>query len=216
MWVAKVEINGEKALIGSRCKKFSVQVSGYPVSFYEKKSGIYVYMVGFVFGEDKNVKKLINDLKKDKRVLHLEDNGNFVVGQIKEPLKFKPIYHHRIMHLEPVIIKDNGFELWTIGSWNKKELMDFVKLIQKTHKGKLLKIKQEKITNFSVISVSPQLTLKQQKAMELAIKNGYYDYPRKIGLEELAKLMKLSYSTYQAHLRKAEKKLMPFFFERSN
>ena len=51
--------------------------------------------------------------------------------------------------------------------------------------------------------------------MNLAIKHSYYDYPRKIELEKLADIMKISYSTYQAHLRKAEKKLLPFFFESS-
>jgi predicted DNA binding protein len=215
MWIAQVEIDGEEAVIGRRAKKFSVRVSGYPVSFYEEKNGIYVYMIGFVFGEENNIKKFINELKNDKRVLHLEHKGNFLIGQIKEPLQFKPIYHHRILHIEPIIIKENGMELWTVGSWNKKELIDFVTLVQKTHKGKLLKIRQEKITHFSIVRVSPQLTSQQQKAMDLAIMHGYYKYPRGIGLEELAKLMKLSYSTFQAHLRKAEQKLLPFLFERS-
>lgn len=215
MWIVKIRINGEKALIGSRAKKFNVSVSGYPISFYEKKNGIYVYIVGFIFGEENNIKKFIQDLKKDKRVLHLETKGNFLIGQIIEPIYAKVIYSHKIIHLEPIIIKEDGFEFWTIGSWNKKELTNIINLVKKTHEGELLKIEQEKITNFSIVSIQPELTAKQKKAIELAIKNNYYDYPRKIKLEKLAKLMNLSYSTYQAHLRKAEQKLLPFFFERS-
>jgi predicted DNA binding protein len=50
-------------------------------------------------------------------------------------------------------------------------------------------------------------------AMELAIKNGYYHSPRNISVEQLAKLAKLSFSTFQVHLRKAEEKLIPYMFE---
>ena len=45
--------------------------------------------------------------------------------------------------------------------------------------------------------------------MELAINAGYYNYPKKITLPELAKKMKISYSTFQAHLKKAEGKIFP-------
>jgi hypothetical protein len=57
--------------------------------------------------------------------------------------------------------------------------------------------------------VAPKITVKQRKALELAVHGGYYDYPRKITLEDLAKQMGVSYATYQAHLRKAEQKLLP-------
>src|SRR3989344_3800652 len=173
MWTAKIKINGENALIGSRTKKFNVSVSGYPISFYEKKNGIYVYLIGFIFGEELNKKKFIDDLKKDKRVLYVEGKNDFFIGQIREPSKFRQIYPHRIIHLEPVMIKEDGSELWSIGSWNKQELANFIKLVKKTHSGQLLKIKQEEITNFSIISIHPELTTKQKKAIELAIKNGY-------------------------------------------
>jgi CheY-like chemotaxis protein len=39
------------------------------------------------------------------------------------------------------------------------------------------------------------------------------ELPRKVDLGDLAKLMKVSTSTYQEHLRKAESKLLPFFSE---
>ena len=55
----------------------------------------------------------------------------------------------------------------------------------------------------------PFLSKNQRKALELAFANGYYDYPRKIELKDLAKQMNLSLSTYREHLRRAEKKVMP-------
>ena len=51
MWVAKVKIDGKGELIGSKSIKHNIIVSGYPISSYIKKDGIYVYLVGFLFGK---------------------------------------------------------------------------------------------------------------------------------------------------------------------
>ena len=59
----------------------------------------------------------------------------------------------------------------------------------------------------------PKLSPKQKEAVELAVKEGYYNYPRKIDLEGLAKLSKVKRQTYQENLRRAEKKLVPFLIE---
>jgi len=215
MWVAKVKLLGEKGRIGSRTKKFKISVSGYPVSFYTKKDGIYIYVVGFIFGEEENKEKFIKDIKKDKGVLHFEKKDNFLIAQIVEPLRLKPMYDHGILNLEPIIIDEEGYNYWTIGSWNKKELINFIRIVKKEYGGELININQKKITNFSILSLQPGLTKKQKKAMELAIKENYYSCPRKIELKELAKIMKISYSTFQVHLRKAEQKFIPFFFRRT-
>ena len=73
--------------------------------------------------------------------------------------------------------------------------------------------KEEKISNISFTRVLPELTKNQTKALEIAINYGYYDYPKKIKMEKLAKMMKISYSTYQAHLKKAEGKILPTIYK---
>lgn len=215
MWVAKIKMNGEKALFGSRTKAFGISLSGYPVSVFERADGIYVYVVCFVFGGSRNIREFVHDLKRDRRVINLEQQGNFLIGQIREPRDFGPIYNSKIIYLEPAIITDRGEEFFTLGSWDKKELATFVNLVETTHQGELLSIRQEKINSVSIVSIQPELTTQQRKAMEIAVQHGYYHYPRKTDLERLAKLMNVSYSTYQAHLRKAEKKLLPFAFSRA-
>ena len=212
MWVAKIKFNGENALIGSRCKKFNVSVSGYPVTSHHEKDFIYVHAFYFAYGDEKNIKKFVKDLKKDERVLQIENNENFITSKIKEPYNHSKIYSHDIIHLKPLTIDARGIQTWTIGSWNKESLNDFIELAEKIHNAELLSIKNEKIENFFMISMQPHLTKKQKIAMDLAIMSGYYDYPRKIGLEKLAKMINLSYSTYHAHLRKAEQKVLPFMF----
>ena len=214
MWVAKIGLNGEKGLFGSRTKKYRVAVYGYPISFYEKAEGIYVFMAGFIYGKEKNKKAFLKDLKKSSRVLQLDIKEDFVIAQIKEPKDAKPFYNHLIIHIEPVQILENGENIWNIGSWNKKELLKFIAHVKKYYEGKLLKMMQKKISNVSVFSIQPELTKKQKKALELAVKKGYYAYPRQIGLKELAKNMNISYSTFQAHLRKAEQKILPIMSKR--
>ncbi|MFX0085039.1 MAG: helix-turn-helix domain-containing protein [Candidatus Hodarchaeota archaeon] len=53
-------------------------------------------------------------------------------------------------------------------------------------------------------------TKKQQEALSIAYKKGYYDIPRAMFLENLAKEMNIKRRTYEEHLRKAEKKIMSF------
>ena len=62
----------------------------------------------------------------------------------------------------------------------------------------------------------PKLTNKQRFAVELAIEKGYYEYPRKISVQELAKISKSPRSTFQEHLRKAESKLMKILLQSQN
>ena len=50
--------------------------------------------------------------------------------------------------------------------------------------------------------------MKQRKALIEAYQDGYYDIPRKINTTELASKIGVAPSTFQEHLRKAEKKLM--------
>jgi len=77
-----------------------------------------------------------------------------------------------------------------------------------------IQLKEGRIDNITVAGILPKVTKKQKQALQLSIENGYYDYPKKIGLVELAGKMKRSYSTFQAHLKKAEGKLLKYMIER--
>ncbi|MHA2318579.1 MAG: helix-turn-helix domain-containing protein [Candidatus Hodarchaeales archaeon] len=54
------------------------------------------------------------------------------------------------------------------------------------------------------------LTSKQQEVLKLAYSKGYYELPRSVFLEKLAKEMEIHRRTYEEHLRKAEKKIMSY------
>lgn len=215
MWVAKIRLEGSGSVIGGAVKKTGVSGSGYPISSRITEDGISIYFMAIMKGTEEQKASFIEEIKKHPRLIHIERKGDCVISQIVEHITVGPIYNPNIIHIEPLVMKEDGSEYWTIGSWEKEPLMNFIEPLEKSHMAELLSIKQKKITDFSIISSSPAISPKQKMAIELAIKEGYYKYPRKIELRKLAKIAGVSYSTYQAHLRKAEMKLIPFSLEKA-
>ena len=62
--------------------------------------------------------------------------------------------------------------------------------------------------NFSPDSPLSKLTEKQREVLIAAYKLGYYDIPRRINSEKLAKKLNIGNSTLGEHLRKAEQRLL--------
>lgn len=212
MWTAKITFDGSKALIGSRTLKHKVNMFAFPLSYFYKKNHIIVNITGILLGQEKNKKAFIKDLKKSLRLINLEFNEDFFIGTIREPIFAKNLYNKDIIHLSPALIDENGNETINIACFNKKQLSKAIDTLEKSFKAKIHYIQEKKIKNISIMQENPELTDKQKQAMNLAIKHGYYNYPRKTDIQKLAKLSKLSFSTFHAHLRKAEQKLLPYFF----
>ncbi len=211
MWVLKFEIDGSESLFGKIAKKFNINLTGYPISSYEKDKQLFVNIVATLSGEEKNKKKLIAFIKKDKHILNLEEKDNFLVLLVKEDYSFKPFYNPHFVHINPVLVDKEGKYLLHIASWDRKKIEQLINFASKIYRYKLIKIKQEKIENISLIGLQPNLTQKQKRVYELAVESGYYEYPKKITLDKLAKISNLSYSTFQQHLKYAEKKINNFF-----
>ena len=96
-------------------------------------------------------------------------------------------------------------------AWQKKEeLINFIKKIKPfCDSFDLLSIKNTPLKNIYFPKLMPKLTDLQKKALELAIKEGYYEAPKRTSLRKLAVLMKISLATFQKHLQKAESKVIP-------
>lgn len=215
MRVAKMGMNGEHALLGAACKKFKVSVLAYPLSVASTKRDLDVYFTLIMSGNPTAKGEFFKHIKKQERIGGLERKGDFILGQIKEKKTTQPLYRHNLLHIEPIQIDEKGHETWTVGSFNDKAIEDFVKQMETYFNSKLLKLNSQKEPNVSILTVYPKLTSLQKQALQSAIQMGYYEYPRKSELKEIAETMRLSYSTYHAHLRKAEKKIIPFLFDKN-
>jgi predicted DNA binding protein len=164
-----------------------------------------------LIGEETQIKKFVNDLKKDKRTVSIELNGNTLF--LVETAKKKPVsqfVRKNIFVIKPVVINNKGIEYWEIASHKKEELMNFIKNVKPLiEEFELLSMKNTPLQNIYFPKVMPNLTDLQKQALELAVKEGYYETPKKTNLRALAKLSKVSLATYQKHLQKAESKVIP-------
>lgn len=108
-----------------------------------------------------------------------------------------------------------GLERYTVIVADRPALARLVEAI-----GKLGDVTIERVSDVSAdaLGVSIPLadltegfTAKQLAAIQLAIAEGYYDTPRRTSAEDLAAKMGVSRSTYEEHLRKAERRALERF-----
>ena len=212
MWIAKLIVPANKEmLLASRTKKYGVTIMGYPLSHFWKDNTFYLLASAFLFGNSQQKKLFLQDLKKDTRAVRIDMmNDHFGFWLMEQHPSIEVLDEPLIIHVRPVVISKDGNNVWEIASWEKEKLMRVATLVQTPlYGGKLVFLHQKNITSIAVVTPLPQLTEKQRRAIDLAVDEGYYGYPRKIDLVHLAKLMGVSYSTYQFHLRTAERKLLP-------
>jgi len=219
MWTLKFRAREEWNIYNSRTVKFNVELQFYSRNYYLKGKKIYFINSGIVLGDEKNKEKFFSDLKKDPKIKELEINNDFFISVYSETATnarveaLKTVYNQKLTFLKPVVIDSEGWEEWEVFSFNRDDLERIIKEAEKLGKVnfELLFLKEQKIKDLMIYSVVPNLTDKQKAVFELAVSSGYYGYPRKAKLQDLAKEVGLSLSTFQFHLAKAEGKLMPFF-----
>jgi predicted DNA binding protein len=209
MWIAEIKLKHD-CVLGNRCAEFGVSLQSLDLNEEAKGSVLKTSSIHQMKGEMKDVRKFVEDLKKDKRVTYLEFSGKTLF--LIEKAKKKPVsfFNRRMFFVKPVVIDNEGYEYWEIASHKKEELIRFIGKVEPlVDVFELIGIKQIQLENIYFPKVMPKLTDKQQKALELAIEKGYYQIPKGINLRALAKLMKISLATYQVHLQKAESKIIP-------
>jgi len=214
MWVAKFKIWHETCILRPRCMKYNVTDFVYLINSWVEKRKFYYTELHILQGTEDNKKKFIKNLKKEKTIIKLEQIGNHVFTLNEETLKkqyYSPVFDPKIIQVKPVAQRIDGYEDWELACWDKKTLMKIMKV--PVFKVKLISIENVKITDIFMPHIYPKLSPKQREAIELAVKKGYYGYPRKIDLEKLGKIAKVKRQTFQENLRRAEKKLIPFLTE---
>jgi predicted DNA binding protein len=105
----------------------------------------------------------------------------------------------------PFEFKDGKLRVTVLG--NSKQIRRYLEGLEKelTFHHKVISLMDAKFPASSPVS---RLTEKQRNVLTTAYKLGYYDMPRRISSEELAKKFGLVKSTFVAHRRKAERRLL--------
>ncbi|MBS3127973.1 helix-turn-helix domain-containing protein [Candidatus Woesearchaeota archaeon] len=213
MWIAKFKVWHKTCNIRPLCKKYHVTDFVYILKCWTEKNKFYYTQFHILQGGEQDKKKFVRDFKKQKNVkkAEYEDGCLFTLREELLSESIDPAFDPQIIQIKPVIQRIDGYEDWEIASWNKKKLMQVFDI--PVYDIKVKSIKKSKVTDIILPHISPKLSPKQKEAVELAVKEGYYNFPRKIYLEDLAKIAKVRRETFQEHLHKAEKKLIPFLTE---
>jgi predicted DNA binding protein len=70
-----------------------------------------------------------------------------------------------------------------------------------------------KLVKLTEIVDTDELTMRQEQITRMAFERGYFDFPRRIGLRELAKMFDISTSTLSEILRKGQRRIMQRYFQ---
>lgn len=213
MWVAKVIIK-HNCLIGNKCEKYKVSTISVPFNLYIENNTTYSPEFHTLWGDEKNIKRFISALRKDRSIRNVEVNGNKVflieVTQRKLPVTIRANLQQKVIWIKPITINTKGEETWEIASWDKKYIINFIAETKRISKYVILEqIKQTKLDDIYYTRLMPHLSAKQKTAITLAFEDGYYHWPKKTDFQVLAKRMGVSVSTYREHLKRAEQKILP-------
>jgi len=215
MWNLRFKVLNKDSIYTILTAKYKIVDFLYPLDYYKKNGKIVILGIHLLEGEENEKRKFIEHLKKNRKVRKFEQNGNHLVTSIVEEEEFyELLFAAELYHVSPVLIKE-GYEEWNVGSFDRKILEKIIKSIEKWKdkfpEFELKGITKSKLEEIYFPKIKPKLPEMQKKAFDLALKRGYYTWPRKVDLGDLAREMKISISTLQEHLRKAESKLLPFF-----
>ncbi|MFH0714484.1 MAG: helix-turn-helix domain-containing protein [Candidatus Diapherotrites archaeon] len=216
MWVLKLKFWHQNSFAIPYAKKYNLTILGFPLHKYVTGDFAHITTGHLLLGREKDKQAYLADVRKNPKVEYMETEGNFLIYSGKVPknefhthMYFSP----EIFFVKPLTIKPDGFEYLEVASIEKKYLSKFLKKIEKSVKINSVNLSKEKMTDFYIPHLIPKLTEKQKEAITIAYAKGFYEFPKKTNIERLAKSAKLSPSTFQEHLRKAEEKLLPFILE---
>ena len=208
MWIAELKLTHD-CLIGNRCKKFSIVLQSIVFTNYVQSGKTVTVSMHLMSGQQLSQKKFVEDLKGDSKVLDVEVKGNTFFLVETDDKKPVASFSNKLFFVKPVLIDEKGVEKWEIGSWEEMELKKFVHSIRQNVTLLDFKIIEKPLMGVYFPKIFPGLTSLQKRALELAVRNGYYSVPKRIGMRALAGLMGVSLSNYQKHLKKAEAVIIP-------
>jgi len=148
------------------------------------------------------LKSILQNLKFEYQLLE-QDRGvcvYFIKGKTVLPSSGQP-NRMGMYPLLPFAVRDGKVRVTLVG--DNEQVKEFLE--NRRVDFKVLSLTDAK---FSLNSPISRLTEKQQEALSLAFRFGYFDTPRKISSDELAQKLHLSSSTLAVHLRRAERRLL--------
>lgn len=217
MWYLKYKYKHSDCIYADKLMEFKLDGYFHHLGEYTREKYIYTSAMIRLIGEGKIVKKYVRYLKGHKNIVNLEvfKDVIFVLAKHKVDLTlYKAVNNSVLIYPSPAYLTRDGFEMIEVASWDRKVISNLIKSVEKnktTTHFEILQFKEKKLDDIYISRLFPKLAKKQKAAINLAFKKGYYDFPRGINLDNLAKISKVSKQTFRENLRKAEAKIIPKF-----
>jgi len=219
MWSMKLKVKVKDNPFTNYSELYNSRVFLYTHNYYAENKKYHFLVQGVV----EKPKGFSSFVKKNEYVDYIKQNGVFFVCKYSFPEKSKRVpsiiaaFNTKFMFITPITY-EGGWEWWEVAALKREDLTKLLDTCMKTgiSETKLFHIKRYSPGSILVYEMFPKLTEKQEMAFRLAVDKNYYNYPRGITLSKLAELMKVSVSTYQFHLARAESKLMQVLRKKSD
>ncbi|MFA5929373.1 MAG: helix-turn-helix domain-containing protein [Candidatus Micrarchaeia archaeon] len=182
-----------------------------PVVYLDRKPKKYDYLLMWNVSADKasEVDEYLTYIKRHndtKRITVLEKSGNqalILLNAYMPSSSYEKVLQSGTMPSAPVVARE-GFETYSIVSPDPKSIKKLAHELDSIGDVKIMRV-----GDYRSEASGPSLTDKQKDALAVALMNGYYSWPRGVGLVELARAAKVSRRSMQERLRRAEAKLFP-------
>ena len=190
---------------------------GFATGLYEIEAG-------------EEIEHFVGELKKQERVRQVnivektEKKALVYLRSKPDSLLIETVARTGCIPLEPSLTK-GGVDSCAIYVPSEKELRNLYSTLKDHYEVKLLSKKhlnpgETKPAAYlglrellELKTLSARLSARQFEVFTYAARKGYFDYPKKIELEEIAESIGLKPATASEHLRKAQSKIVPFVAE---
>ncbi len=213
MWVAKFKNWHKNCLIRPLCVKYHVTDLVYVLNYWEEEKHFIYTELHALQGTQENIKQFIKEMKAYTETQELIIQGNNILTKNKviKQEEYKHVFNNKIIYVEPIIQRSDGYEDWKIASWDKEELMNIINI--SVFENTITYIKKLDVAEIFLPKLAPKLAPKQKEAIQLAVQQGYYSTPRKATIKQLAEQAGIQPQTFHQALTTAENKMIQFLTE---
>ena len=161
---------------------------------------------------DKEIEEIIEDIKRQENICKVDISPSPDGGVLGSVVTKKCVACQALVgsncFLTSAKSKDDGMVEWKLITGEKGSLLDLIKKLEELG----CEVELKKSVH---LTKRAMLTTRQEKIIKIALEKGYYDIPKKVTIDALAKLFEVSTSTLAEILQRGEKKIINQYFAKS-
>ncbi|MEW5955214.1 MAG: helix-turn-helix domain-containing protein [Candidatus Micrarchaeota archaeon] len=205
MWIARIKVERKTSPTLALTRKHDVVLAIH--NLHANYDGENTTVTRALVAQGKDAAKFVKEFKELKagKLLHEEENIVYYEHRPGTAVMDEAVKDAFVLET----VAKNGFEEWTVASWNKAPLQQIVYRVNKNRNAsaKIVSLKKGPASPFLHEPLN-KLSRRQREMVHAAAAQGYYGFPRRLSAEQLAGRLGRDESTVREHLRRAEQKII--------